>query len=243
MNPVALFGLTSLTTLSMAQPSLLYSSSMTQGNGVRAELTRTADSFDKIRVDGALRLEIARGSACTITVSGDSNVLPLVETRVERDTLYISETGSFTVETPLAVTVSLPTLEAASLGGAISAHIHSFDGAAFQLEESGSVTVVADSLQLASLSAGVSGTSSLELAGHSTHLRLDVTGESRVDGGAFTASTASLQVAGMSEVTLGACQTLTGTIEGGSTVSYAGTRQSAADLQASFPAAIDYLMP
>lgn len=196
-------------------------------NGERAEETRSVSGFEAIRAEGVYRLDISESAAFRVVVSGDSYNVPRIETRVEGGTLVISQSSSISSDIPTVVTVQMPNLESASIGGVIAAHVSGFAGSALRLEQRGTSSMSVEDAQYTQLSVGVAGTSSLQLAGHADRLTLHVSGTSQATAKSFTAEVAEVVISGTSVVTLGECGTLTGSVDGISVLNYLGTPDSA----------------
>jgi hypothetical protein len=237
MNPQAIHAFALLAALAVTDSS----GGPVRGNGVSASEDREVKKFEKIDASGQYRLEISRSSRFRLTVSGDENIVPLIDTTFSGGTLLISESEQIRPKRPLVVTVALPVLESVSSTGAISAHIGSFKGTTLSLSANGAVALTADRLRYTSLSADALGSSSLQLCGTSERLSLRLQGASQVRAESFTAGTADLDVSGASRVTLGACGTLTGRADGVSSVDYYGTPESARLFNVFFTSSLRFL--
>src|SRR3954463_932352 len=88
------------------------------GNGRRQDETRDVAAFTRIRSDSELDVKVTQGEAQSVTVSLDSNLLHLVDTRVSGDTLYVDlhDNVDQIVDGP-HVLITVPELTAAKLAG------------------------------------------------------------------------------------------------------------------------------
>jgi hypothetical protein len=80
------------------------------GNGIAKTETRSLATFNVIDARGAVDVDVREGETQSVVVSGDSNLLALIETRLEGNTLHIQDTGSFNTRNPLKVIVTTPSL-------------------------------------------------------------------------------------------------------------------------------------
>jgi len=230
-----------LTVAAAAPASSASAADSVRGNGVPAEVHRDAQGFREIQATGPYRLEVHKDASFQVTVRGDSNIVPLVQTRVDSATLFISVSRPIQPEVPLVVTLSLPSLDAASIAGAVSATVDAFGGPDLRFSVAGSSELEASGIQVDRLAAEVAGASSAQLAGHAREARIAVTGASHVQAEALTAETADVQLIGASSLALGPCTTLTGNAGGASSVIYHGTPESAAGLAADLSSSVQIL--
>ncbi|UQA59905.1 head GIN domain-containing protein [Polyangium aurulentum] len=237
MNSGFIFALTMAATLT----SSAWAESAVRGNGVSTEARRSVREFDQIQASGPYQLDISRGSRESVTIRGDRNIVPLVRTRQEGKTLFISVSQPIEPRIPLVVSLSVPELSAVSLTGAVEANLDAFSGRELRLEVGGACSLRAKNLRFSRLSADVTGASSLELGGHAAQAHLRIVGSSRFDGASLTSRGASLEVIGASSASLGASGNLTGRVVGASTVHYGGTPASAAGLAVDFTSFLEAL--
>lgn len=112
------------------------------GSGKAATVERSASgSFDSIVLRSAENLEVQIGPQLQIKVSGDDNLLDLIETRLEGGRLVIDSHGSYRTRTPITVQVQLPALKDFTLEGSADARIRGLDGGRFRVELDGSGSI------------------------------------------------------------------------------------------------------
>src|ERR1700760_1084447 len=77
------------------------------GSGqVRTEM-REAHGFHGVALDISGRVEITPGTAESVSVSADDNVLPYIETRVENGILHVRTRGNTSIRTRSPIKVSV----------------------------------------------------------------------------------------------------------------------------------------
>ncbi len=133
-----------------------------KGNGEVIEETRQLDEFDKISVNGSIKVEYSPGPRSECRLSAESNVLPRLQTSVEDKSLEIRLNGNiFTDHTAQAVCTS-PGLRAfnskgtshSSLSGIATRHL------TLSVQGTGNIDVTGEAEQV---SASVQGTGNLRL--------------------------------------------------------------------------------
>jgi hypothetical protein len=102
-----------------------------KGSGKIATDHRTVTKFSKIDTKGAYDVEVKVGSDTSVTVSGDDNLLKLVETKVEDGTLTISTVKNVHPRKSLKVIVTTPSLDTFALHGAGDVNIAGIKGKSF----------------------------------------------------------------------------------------------------------------
>ena len=111
-----------------------------KGSGTQATEHRKVDSFSKIDMKGAYDVEVTVGPKASVDITGDDNLLKLVETTVDHDT------GTLTLSTKknvhpskkgLKVVITTPDLSAFTLKGAGDVNIDGLHGEEFNVNLSG----------------------------------------------------------------------------------------------------------
>lgn len=159
-------------------------------------------AFSEIDVGGVVEVRAAIGPTASVSLSGDSNLLPLVKTEVTGDSLRISTTRSVRPKNPLVATIVAPKLTSVSSSGASKVTLEGIDNEAMRL--------------------GCSGVCDLTAAGTTGQLVVELSGAGDVRLERLAAKTASVKVSGAGDVALGAVTELDAAISGAGRVSYPG---------------------
>ncbi|OEZ99985.1 head GIN domain-containing protein [Duganella phyllosphaerae] len=122
-----------------AQIKSAFSSNAVQGNGqVLTEQRVVSASVDGIDISGSMVVTVRVGQAPSLTVEGDSNLLPLLITDASGGTLRLRTEGSVRSSNPLRVTLTLPRLRQAEANGSGRLQVTGLNGGDFQLRLNGS---------------------------------------------------------------------------------------------------------
>ena len=173
-----------------------------QGSGVEATETREVGAFSRVLLEGAGTLELSTGAATPLTMSGDDNLLPLIETTVTDGELLIRPRESISPELSLVFRVSSPDLTA--------------------VRSAGAAKIVATDLDAQEFTVSVHGAASVEASGRAGSLTIDVAGAGSVDTTALVARDVVVDLAGASNAEVHADGTLAVTIAGVGSVRYSG---------------------
>jgi len=171
------------------------------GNGTPATETRPLDGFSGVDSKGAFDVRVEQGDSFQVAINIDSNLLPLVETRIIGSTLEI--TSDHHLETNLPgphVTVKMPEFSAAELSGSGRLTVRSFQSThPVSLHLSGSGAVDFDGTAPV-VNADVSGSGDVNLAGKADEVRLDLSGSGVIDAANLPAQSGAVTLAGSGNV-------------------------------------------
>ena len=172
------------------------------GTGAVKTETRQAAPFSKIEVGFGIHITVGTGAAKPLEVRAQENILPIIETDVQGDTLRIRGTSEFNSSTAVEVTIVTPTLTGVSLGGGSSAQI---------------TGIAADRLEVT-----VGGGGSITATGTIEALSLTMTGGSDAMLADLAAKTVGIELSGGSTAALRASDEVSGSASGGSHATVAG---------------------
>jgi hypothetical protein len=171
------------------------------GNGERESETRKLSSFVKVRSNTELDVEVVQGIGQKVEVSLDSNLLELVQTRVDNETLYI--TTVYHIGETLAgphVRVTVPALDAAKVSGSGNMRI-GFDQPERPLDlyVSGSGSLRYEG-RAAAVGAFLSGSGDIRLSGEASDVELSSSGSGEIVAHRLAASSGSLDLSGSGDI-------------------------------------------
>jgi Putative auto-transporter adhesin, head GIN domain len=171
------------------------------GNGRRQDETRDVAAFSRIRSDSELDVKVTQGDEQSVSVSLDSNLLHLVDTRVSGDTLYVDlhDNVDQMVDGP-HVLITLPELTAAKLAGSGSMTL-AFDepSMALDLYLSGSGNVSFEGTT-AVMGAYLSGSGDIRLAGATSDVDMALSGSGSIRGQHLATGSASIDLSGSGDI-------------------------------------------
>jgi hypothetical protein len=195
-----------------------------RGNGFVKSEERRVPAFHAIDMSGVGELRIERGTAFSVKVTLDSNLLSSYETRVEGGVLRLGFEQGKTVSglTRLEVKVTMPALDALGLSGAARAELADrFAGDTLELDLSGTGQFTGR-IDYGRLEAGISGAGRLDLEGEADKLRLDISGTGRFEADGLQVREAEIGISGAGSATLRVESSLEADISGTGSVRYYG---------------------
>lgn len=192
-----------------------------RGSGISATDRRSVGAFDRVEIGGNFDVDVEVGPTRSIVVTGDDNLVPLVETRVQGTTLKIRSTESIGPRAGMTVSVTTPTLEAVSVGGSGSVAVRGVDADGFDAGVHGSAEMSIDG-DYGDLTADVSGSGELTMTGTADEVRAGVSGSGEIDLLDVRARTARVHVSGSGDVDVNVTESLDAEVSGSGDVRYAG---------------------
>src|ERR1044072_900317 len=89
------------------------------GSGNVSTTTRTTTSFSAIDIGDMMVANVTLGAQQPIEITGDDNLLPMIQAQVQNDVLMVTIQNGGTVypKTPLTLKISTPTLKAVTASG------------------------------------------------------------------------------------------------------------------------------
>jgi hypothetical protein len=194
------------------------------GNVVSREIPVTA--FSRMEVSNAFQVHVAFGSAETVTVRVDDNLVDLLDVGVDGETLHVGlEPNTGTTSATLEADVTVTTLDALSVSGAatvtVADAIASHDLA---------VTVSGASRLFASLGIErggleLSGASHVELSGSAAALEVTVSGASDLEAADLSVVDLTIDLSGASHAAVTVTTSLSAGASGASNLTYSGSPQ------------------
>jgi hypothetical protein len=118
--------------------------SLIKGNGIIGTERREIDSFQAIKVEGTMNVSYRRATNVRVEVSGDQNLLPLINTQVVQGVLVISSTQSYQTQRPIVIELTSPSLSRVALQGASNITLKGLNDKSLQLDIKGSGDVNAE---------------------------------------------------------------------------------------------------
>jgi hypothetical protein len=168
------------------------------GSGVAKTEQRALEGLPTRVATDIGHVSIAVGQTATLEVTADDNLLAMLRTEIDEDTLRITFDGSAELVTPVAVRLTLPSCQRITLKGIGTAEIIGLNQEAVQLKISGSGSIPATG-RVDRLKAKVSGAGSVDAAELvSCSAKLDISGTGEIQ--ANVTDTVEIKVSGIGEV-------------------------------------------
>lgn len=198
-----------------------------KGNGVLKTEKREVGSFDGISSGGPMNVSIVYGSSTSLTIEGDENLLPYIETFVQNGKLRIKVKDFNYIHPKLSLTVHVSMTKIKSIGQSGSGSItgkgdFSNDGETnFAMSGSGKINLAFAKVESASIS--MSGSGSIELAGNiSNNLSVHQSGSGNIDCRDAPCENVSVNISGSGTTRINASKGIAARVSGSGDIYYTG---------------------
>lgn len=176
-----------------------------QGNGVQKSEERMLGDVTKVVLNGAYDVGITSGKERGFTIRGDENIIGLIASEEEGDTVHVYPRQSICPRRDLLIDITLETLEHISASGTVHAILDGVQGDSLKIEIDGSSTVVA--------------------SGKTQALAVTIGGTGKLQANDLHAESAMLSINGVGEAYVYATDHLSANIMGVGNIYYSGNPQ------------------
>jgi hypothetical protein len=191
----------------LAVGSVVTACSATAGSGQLATQSRQVSGFTSVELTGVGELSIDQTGTESLTVSAEDNLLPLLTSRVEGDTLILGKKPNTRIVTSKPITYTLTMKDITGLA------------------VSGSGTINAPKLTTAALRIEISGSGVITTAGNVDDQSLEISGSGRYLADGLTSKTTTAEISGSGTGNVVASNALDVKISGSGTLTYSGNPQ------------------
>lgn len=208
MNPRPLIAFACALSTTGCVPLMIMEAHAVRGSGVFAQETRQVKGdFTRVQEDGAANVSIVVGQPTSVKIEGDDNIVPLVKTEVDGDTLRIGMKKKCNLHPnkKLVVTITMPSLNGVQLDGA------------------GNIT--ATNVNSNDLKIGLDGAGNVNVSGSAKKLDASIDGAGNLNLGQLQTVDASVTVDGAGNSHVWATGSLSAEINGVGNIRYKGTPQ------------------
>ena len=198
------------------------------GSGVSKTETRNVSDFRGLSLGIDARVELRQGDTEGLTIVGDDNIVPLVETVVEKGVLKIrwpaDKHFSLTYK-KLDIVVNVKAIDGIRLGGSGYIHAARLKTGNLRASLAGSGDILLDALDADTLQGSIAGSGTLKVAGRADTVEFTLAGSGDFVAPKLESRHVSVSVQGSADAIVWATESLTATIAGSGDVKYYGKPQ------------------
>lgn len=179
-------------------------SQVVHGSGKITSQTRTVPEFTSIELAGSGDVTVRVGGSQSVVIETDDNIQPLIETTVRGGKLVVGTKPNTSISTkqPVHVTITVKSLDSASLTG------------------SGNITISDMNADAASIN--LQGSGNITTSGKAQNVQATLTGSGNIVCADLQASSATVRISGSGNISVNASQSLDASISGSGTIKYRG---------------------
>jgi hypothetical protein len=201
-----------------------WNSKKIKGNGNVITKTRSIKNFDKVSIGGSFDVNLVDGAEGKITIEGEENLIPYIETEVKNGKLKVQFKENTNIRTTkkLVITIPFEDIEAVSLGGSGNVSVQKrmkSDDASFSIGGSGNITANVDAN---TVKASIGGSGSIKLKGKTDNFKCSIAGSGNVKAYDLEANTLKASIAGSGSVQTTVSTKIKASVVGSGSVYYKG---------------------
>jgi hypothetical protein len=198
-----------------------------QGSGVAKEETRPVEAFHAVLAGNVIEVTVAvtQGAKPGLKLTGDDNLVPLVESEVRDGTLVLRVKENSNIRTKLRLLAEVVTAELDRVEASGAANVKVSGGSKvdqFTVDASGAAQIFVDGLDTPKAVASATGASQLVLAGTASSLKLESAGASQFKAEGLKVEDAQVSISGASGATLRVSKSVAGDVSGASSLDVHG---------------------
>ena len=197
-----------------------------RGSGEVATETREVSGFDSIEVSYPAQVFVSQGSAESVKIEAEDNLLPRLKTEVRDDTLrifYRVEDGKRVSPTKVVkITIVVKDLKDVNFESAGELTLTGIETDDLNVSVSGAGNLELEEISARNLSVVLSGAGSMTAAGNTDDLQVIISGFGSYDGKEMHSQTADVNLSGAGSATLWVDEELDVQISGAGSVDYYG---------------------
>ncbi len=194
-----------------------------RGNGIPATEGRITLDFNEVQSEGEFDVHITNGDELEVVVNAESNILPYIETNVNRDKLKIYVRGFHNVKNrlPMEVYITTPYLKGITQSGSgiITTDYFTTNNMDVVISGSGRIQTAVDAL---SLDAVISGSGNLDISGNSNFGDFLVSGSGKINAYDLTLNNCEASISGSGNMWVNVENHLKASISGSGSIYYSG---------------------
>ena len=208
-----------------------WSNNAIKGNGDLQLDKRQVSGVTALNVSGPMQVEVRVGSAAGLEISGDSNLLSLVQTQVNGDTQKIWIDEKFNSNNPIRVVYTVPALTEVTSNGSGRMMVSGFNGGSFAVKNYGSRSINLDG-RVTRLDITNSGSGSINALGlMSSDAKVNVQGSGSLSLGTVNGNELNVSVNGSGSVNAsGNVRNLVANTHGSGSAQLSSVKSLSADL-------------
>lgn len=193
-----------------------------RGSGNVTTETREVSGFDGIELAGQGRVEVAFGDSEALVIEAEDNLMPLLTSNVNGDTLVLGTTRNIAPTEDIVYAVTVVSLEAVEVSGSGDILAPDLNGETLGATVSGSGDIVLTDMAVDELAISIGGSGYIEVTGVVDDLDVTVSGSGEVNAEALSADTATVSISGSGDAVVNVSEELTADVSGSGSIEYLG---------------------
>ncbi len=198
----------------------------TAGSGNVITENRSVGNFTVIDLSCSADVSLVQGDQLAVSIEGEDNILPLIETRVSGETLNIDAkpNSSFRTTKRLIVHITAPVMTSVRVTGSGDVEMSKWMADSLELIATGSGNIHIDSLEMGSLTARLSGSGDIRIdGGGGGNQAITTSGSGDYDATSMESREVKATTSGSGNITLWVTRSLSASSSGSGDIRYYGS--------------------
>jgi Putative auto-transporter adhesin, head GIN domain len=208
-------------------PTLAGGGERVQGSGKVVTQARQPGPFHGVELATGAHVEVVTGGDDTLTIEGDENIVPLVETVVQNGVLVIRPARkNLQIDgRRLRIVVRARGVDNLGVAGSGLLEAKRVRADKLTLEVAGSGALDIDGIEAKAVDVEVAGNGKVEAAGRAARAQISIAGSGKADTSRLAVQQVTVSVSGSGQSILAATNSITANVTGSGNVGYYGDAQ------------------
>lgn len=195
-----------------------------QGRGSDITETRNAGAFIGVDLRCDADVELVRDSTFSIEITGQENILKVLDTKVENGNLIIDYKKRVWRHNQIKIIVHTANIQSVFISGSGNINIQNeMNANTFDLKISGSGDINTAALNVQTLTAHISGSGNIKIPGGVVQAgKFSISGSGNINSEFAVSSTMDAKISGSGNITVNVSETLNASISGSGDIKYRG---------------------
>ncbi len=207
-----------------SQAQSWWNSKKVKGNGNVTTETRKVNDFDRVNVGGSFDVRLVEGNEGKISIEGEENIIPYIETIVKNNKLKIKFKKNINIRTTkkLVVTVSFESIDGVSLEGSGNVVVNKKikeEDISFSIAGSGNIKAMVNAK---TIRASIGGSGNIKLKGSTNNLKCSIAGSGDVKAYELKTSYLKASIAGSGDIQTSVSKKIKASVVGSGSIYYKG---------------------
>lgn len=213
-----------LSTITLTTNAQNWFKNKVKGNGNVITEQRTTSSYDGVTSSGSFHVILVNGKEGEITIKGEENILPYIETVIEDNTLKIGYKKNTSIRTTKKIVVTVPVTEIQKIilsgsGNIESKNVLKGENLITKLSGSGSIDLI---VNVEEINTTIAGSGNINIEGTTTSFNTKLTGSGDVRAYELQAEEVLIKITGSGSVKASVSKKINAKITGSGNVYYQG---------------------
>ncbi len=195
------------------------------GKGSNISETRNAGAFIGIDLRCDADVELVRDSTFSIEITGQENILKVLDTKVDNGNLIIDYRKRVWRHNKIKMIVHVGNLQSVFISGSGNINIqNNINANALDIKISGSGNITTSTLNVHTVTAHISGSGNIKIPGGAIQSgKFSISGSGTIDAEYAISAAMDAKISGSGNITVNVTETLNASISGSGDIKYRGT--------------------